>query len=375
MADPVAFYKSGDTVEGLRILQELGQGAASTVYLAQDPKTKQIWALKHVHRSTEKDDRFLEQAVGEYEVASKLDHPAIRAIPKIFKSRAKLFTVLTDVVLIMEFTDGVSMDKRRPKTYEEAVEIFHQVASAMKHMHERGYVHADMKPNNVMVSPGPVAKIIDLGQSCAINATKERIQGTPDYMAPEQSVKNQPITPQTDIYNLGATMYWVLTKQAVPTAMNMTNEDSLISKMDPSLLPKPKPVSEIDVNCHPKLNELIMHCVELDPNDRPEGMGYLCDRLQLILGMIRASRKTSGAKGSNDSLSLYDPASSKSGTKSDTKGDTKSGSSMGTKAGLKGNTKSGTNLGTKMGSALSDRNDPRSGSTSVLGVRVVPPGK
>lgn len=340
MADPVAFYKPGDTVEGLRILQELGQGAASTVYLAQDPKTKQIWALKHVHRSTEKDDRFLEQAVGEYEVASKLDHEAIRKIPKIFKTRAKLFTLLTDVMLVMEFTDGVSMDKRRPKTYEEAVEIFHQVASAMKHMHERGFVHADMKPNNVMVSPGPVAKIIDLGQSCATNAVKERIQGTPDYMAPEQSVKNQPITPLTDIYNLGATMYWVLTKRAVPTAMNQSGENSLLGKMDVSMIPKPPAVSELDPNCHPKLNELIMHCVELDPNDRPESMGYVCDRLQLILGMLRASRGKSG--GGLTPATLLDPGASRA--------DSSAGTKAGTGAGM--------------------RPDAKSASTSVLGVRV-----
>jgi serine/threonine-protein kinase len=342
MADPVAFYKAGDTVEGLRILQELGQGAASTVYLAQDPKTKQIWALKHVHRSTEKDDRFLEQAVGEYEVASKLDHEAIRKIPRIYKTRAKLFTLLTDVILVMEFTDGVSMDKRRPRTYEEAVEIFHQVASAMKHMHERGFVHADMKPNNVMVSPGPVAKIIDLGQSCGINALKERIQGTPDYMAPEQSVKNQPITPLTDIYNLGATMYWVLTKRAVPTAMNQSTENSLLGKMDVSMIPKPPAVGELDPNCHPKLNELIMHCVELDPNDRPESMGYVCDRLQLILGMLRASR---GKAGGTAQTALLDPGASRA-------------DSAGTKAGA------------NAGSGAGVKPDPKSASTSVLGVRV-----
>ena len=64
----------------------------------------------------------------------------------------KLLTV-TDLFLVMEFADGYSMDKKRPKTYEDALEIFCQTASALRHMHEKGFVHADMKPNNIMVAP------------------------------------------------------------------------------------------------------------------------------------------------------------------------------------------------------------------------------
>ena len=69
-----------------------------------------------------------------------------------------------------------------------------------------------------MVSPDGVVKIIDLGQSCAIGTVKPRIQGTPDYIAPEQ-VHRRAITPKTDIYNPGATMYAVLTGERVPTAL------------------------------------------------------------------------------------------------------------------------------------------------------------
>lgn len=296
MTGPISFYKKGDEIEGLRVLDELGQGAASTVYLAQDPKSKQIYAVKHVHRSTEKDERFLDQAVGEYEIASQLDHEHIRKIPKIHKVRAKLFTQLTDVFLVMEFFDGVSMEKKRPKTYEEAVEIFVQTAGAMAHMHERGFVHADMKPNNIIVQPGPNVKIIDLGQSCKSGTVKPRIQGTPDYIAPEQ-VLRKPITPATDVYNLGATMYWTLTKKTVPTAMNMSTEGSLMDKVDPSMVPKATPVVELDPRCHPKLSELIMQCVQTESSDRPQSMGEVRDRLELILGMIRAKQQQAAKNG------------------------------------------------------------------------------
>ncbi len=315
MSEVAIHYKANDVIAGLRVLSVLGQGAASTIYLAQDQKTKQIWAVKHVHRTNEKDERFLEQAVSEYEIARNFDHPNIRRFERLERTRAKLFTVLTDVLLVMEFVDGVSLEKYRPKTYVEALEIFEQVALAMAHMHEKGYIHADMKPNNIMVCPGSVAKVIDLGQSCKNGTIKPRIQGTPDYIAPEQ-VFRKPITPPTDVYNLGATMYWVFTKTNIPTAMNQ-GENSLVDRIDPSLMPRPTPAISLDPKLHPKLNELIMHCVEVDPNDRPDGMRYIVDRLNLIRGMLKAQamQKQASPKGPQDTRLGNDPGASSGGSK------------------------------------------------------------
>ena len=74
-------------VEGFRILGDLGQGAASSIYLVQNPRDKQVWALKHVIKHGAKDQRFLDQAESEYQVASKLNHPAIRQIKKVIKKK------------------------------------------------------------------------------------------------------------------------------------------------------------------------------------------------------------------------------------------------------------------------------------------------
>jgi serine/threonine-protein kinase len=295
MSSPIAQFKVNDEVEGLRILAELGQGAASTVYLAQDPKTKQIYSVKHVQRLDAKDDRFLQQAVYEHEVASKLDHPNIRRIHRVIK-RKKGFFSLSDVFLIMEMLDGVSMDRKPPTNLDDALTLFIQTAEALKHMHSRGYVHADMKPNNVLIERGPVAKIIDLGQSCKAGTVKPRIQGTPDYIAPEQ-VHRQPITERTDIYNLGATMYWTLTARNIPTAL--AKGDSLVSRLDAHLVPKATPVIELNANIPPKLSELIMQCVEPEPDQRPANMGLVVDRLQMIQALLRAKNNESGAGMAN----------------------------------------------------------------------------
>jgi serine/threonine-protein kinase len=284
MSAQVQEIKKGDMVEGYRVLSELGKGAASVIYLVQDLKTKQVWALKHVEKGNAKDARFLQQAEMEYKVAQQLDHPNLRKIVKMIKVKSRLLR-LSDLYLVMELVDGISLDRQPPKTFDQAVHVFHQTAQALAHMHARGFVHADMKPNNIVVNSDGLAKIIDLGQSCLTGTIKPRIQGTPDYIAPEQ-VHRRPITPKTDIYNLGATMYWVLTRKHIPTAL--PKGDSLVGSLDDNLIERPRPAIELNPRIHPKLNELIMQCVEVDPEKRPADMTVVADRLNLIHGILVA---------------------------------------------------------------------------------------
>ena len=127
-----------------------------------------------------------------------------------------------------------------------------------------GYVHCDLKPNNIMLGSDGQVKVIDLGQACKINTVKKRIQGTPDYIAPEQ-VKCEAVTPRTDVYNFGATLYWVLTGKNLPTLYTMKRSDN-------SFLVDTKIDSPRDLN--PKvpenLSNLVMECVRVNPAKRPE---------------------------------------------------------------------------------------------------------
>lgn len=291
-------FKKGDTIEGYRVLGELGRGAASIIYLVKDLKSDHIWALKHVAKLEPKDQRFLDQAEAEYEINRQLDHPRIRKIEKMIKKRAGLLSGVSDLYILMELVDGEALDRRPPQTFESAVSAFEQTAEALAYMHEKGFVHADMKPNNIVMTAEGIVKIIDLGQSCKVGTIKERIQGTPDYIAPEQ-VHCRPITPKTDIYNLGATMYFMLTRTKVPTAL--AGGDSLVSRRDDNLIEKPKPAAQINQRIHPKLSELIMQCVEVDGEKRPDSMRFVADRLQLILGILRAKREGSGGWSAVDS--------------------------------------------------------------------------
>lgn len=282
----VSELKAGDSVEGYRILAVIGRGAASVIYLVTDPKSKQVHALKHVKKQESQDTRFLEQAENEARVSAKLSHAGLRRVERVIKKSAGIFSGAHELWLVMDWVDGTSVDRSPPRTDLDAVHVFHQVAEALAHMHDQGFVHADMKPNNIIVSEEGAAQVIDLGQSCAIGTVKRRIQGTPDYIAPEQ-VHRRPITPRTDVYNLGATMYWSLTHRHIPTAMPKDGE-SLVSSLDDNMIERPVPIAELKPEIEPRLNELIMQCVEVDPEKRPADMHFVADRLNLIYAILKA---------------------------------------------------------------------------------------
>ncbi len=272
-------------IGNFNVLAKIGEGAESHIYAVQDQKTKQVWALKYVVREEDKDARFIEQVEREYEIGSKFDHPSIRSIIKLIRHR-KLFKT-TSVSLIMELVDAVSLDQRLPNDAIGAVKLFRQVAEGLLHMHGRGYVHADIKPTNVLVTEKDEVKLIDLGQACLIGTVKKRIQGTPGYMAPEQAHR-QAITPKTDIYNLGAMMYWVLVREVIPTAMPPKGDgESIFSgAIATDDIKPPVPPNVKNPRIHPLLSRQIMDCVQLNPDDRPASMEVVVNRLELIQDVL-----------------------------------------------------------------------------------------
>ncbi|MEM1165071.1 MAG: serine/threonine-protein kinase [Planctomycetota bacterium] len=259
--------RPGTKLAGFTVLAEIGQGAASRIYLAQDPKTKQVWALKHVEKHNPKDQRFLDQAMNEYEVASRVESDFVRQISRVIKARAGLLQI-KELFLVMEYVDGAPLEYHLPATFEEALSVFVQTARGLAAIHKAGFVHADMKPSNIVVSEQRRVKVIDLGQACPVGTVKERIQGTPDYIAPEQ-VHRREITEQTDVYNFGATMYWTLTQRNIPTALG--DAESLVQSLDDTFIEPPTPVHELNPRCPGALSELISHCVQVRVEERPPG--------------------------------------------------------------------------------------------------------
>ncbi len=260
-------------IMGYEVLATLGFGARSTIFAVKD-KHAQVFALKRVIKESNGDQRFLDQAIQEHEVASKFDHPALRKSLKLIRQRALIRT--NEVYVLMELVDGLTLEHSKPDGMSQLCGVCRQVADGLSHMHELGYVHADIKPNNILLAGHDTVKIIDFGQSCPVGTVKQRIQGTPDYIAPEQVLRKE-ITPQTDVFNFGATMYWLLTNKHVPTLIPKGEPGMVIRKEKNSR----QPPSEINAEVTPALSQLVMHCLETEPGNRPRSMREVSDRLEI----------------------------------------------------------------------------------------------
>lgn len=276
---------------GYRITRQIGIGAGSKIYVAVETKTGRTVAVKHIVRETAEDDRFIAQAENEYKVSSTLDHPCLRHAYAIQRIRKRL--QVKELVLAMEYVDGLNLEKARPNRLKTFLILFHKVAKGLNAMHQAGFVHTDIKPTNIMIGQGGVVKIIDFGQSCRIHHRKERIQGTPDYIAPEQ-VQRLTLDQRTDVFNLGATMYWVLTSEKYPTAIRGPDFRGGIN-----VVTSEKPIAPIEHNdkIPVALSTLVMECCRDNPAERPVDMSQVIARLAVVEKIwkkyresIRASR-------------------------------------------------------------------------------------
>ena len=99
----------------------------------------------------------------------------------------------------------------------------------MAALHHLRYLHCDLKPSNILRLADGKVKLIDFGQACLNGTTKKRVQGTPDYIAPEQ-VRCKPLNYYTDVYGFGATLYWALTSQKVPTLYTVKKSEATSSR-------------------------------------------------------------------------------------------------------------------------------------------------
>ncbi|MGN6369866.1 MAG: serine/threonine protein kinase [Phycisphaerae bacterium] len=267
-------------IADFEIISCLGYGARSTIYAVSEKKSGQVYALKRVVRKSADDDRFIEQAEQEFAIASQFDHPSLRKSIRMIRRRKMLKTA--ELYLLMELFDGQSLDVQRPEKLSSLIKIFVQVAQGLAAMHRLGYVHADIKPNNILVNDKFVTKIIDFGQSCSIGTVKTRIQGTPDYIAPEQ-VGRGPLTPATDVFNFGATMYWCCTDHHIPTLIPKKKDKSSVPTAPVNENREPKAPHELNPQIPMPLSRVIMDCVQNRPSHRPQDFTAVIPRLELAL--------------------------------------------------------------------------------------------
>jgi serine/threonine protein kinase len=253
-----------------QVVRQLGTGAHSTILEIRRNADGKHYALKVVPIGGPADQKYLEQAQHEFRIGQLLDHPVLMKVHAFEPVKDWMFRV-RKVHLCTEFVNGKTLDTCPAIPIPKLVQVFERVAAGLVHMHRRQVCHADLKPNNVMLSRSGDVKIIDFGLARERGEKRDRVQGTPEFMAPEQ-VTHKIINERTDIYNLGATMYRMVTWRFPPATMAEEGGHPLDSKTWARMF---KPVQEFIPAAPPALCDLIHKCLAFNAMERPERMSEI----------------------------------------------------------------------------------------------------
>ncbi len=208
-------YK-GFALGGYRILERIGAGGSGTVYLGEHEVMRRRVAIKVLPTPFAQDTELLERFRLEARAAAALDHVNIVRVYD-FRQEGPLYFI------VMEYIDGPNLqqmvNRRGPLPVPLACEYVRQAALGLAHAHERGMVHRDVKPANLLVDPTGVVKVLDLGLaryeaggdgSLSVRFSNKLVLGTADYLAPEQALDLHSADARADLYSLGATLYTLL---------------------------------------------------------------------------------------------------------------------------------------------------------------------
>ena len=258
----------GQTVTHYRILEKLGGGGMGVVYKAEDTKLGRLVALKFLPDELFQDRYAVERFRQEARAASALNHPYICTIHDIDEHEGRQF-------IVMELLEGQTLKHRiagRPMEIEQVAKLGIQIAEALESTHAKGIVHRDIKPANIFVMDSKQAKVLDFGLAKLLRPVSEltlteaftepqSAGGTLPYMAPEQ-LRGQEVDSRTDIYALGVVLYEMTTGQR-------PFRDELPTQLSDAILHRPPPPPRrSNLSLPPKLEDIILKCLEKDPENR-----------------------------------------------------------------------------------------------------------
>jgi len=268
-----------DKIGKFTILDTLGTGAHSSILHIRRAEDDREYALKLVPIEDKDDLKYLEQARHELRVGQMLNHPNLAKVYCLETEGGGWFSgTPKKAKLLIEFVPGKTMDKLPLLRMAKLIRVFERIADALTHMHKQGVYHADVKPNNLIYGGGTRVKVIDYGLAWIRGEGKNRVQGTPDYMAPE-TFEHKLVNDRTDIYNFGAAMYRLTTLQVPPSWVSDENTPPMDKK---TFREKLKPVRSINPLVPEGLATLIHECLAPDAPKRPERMSVVQGRLDQL---------------------------------------------------------------------------------------------
>ena len=247
------------------VLEELGKGAGSTVFKVRRHEDCQVYALKVVKVQDADDKRYIDQLLHEYDIGGKLNHPHLCKIYALELDKS-LLGKPHGGRLLLEYVKGVPLSTLKTLNLGKLLVVFAKTAAALAHMHALGFYHADVKPDNILVTADGDVRLIDFGVAWRRGEEKGRIQGTPDYLAPEQ-VRKKVANAKTDVFNLGATMYHMFSGDVIHEGFR-TKGASKFGKLDDLV----RPITDLKPDFPKEIDAFVRKCIAFYPDDRPDSM-------------------------------------------------------------------------------------------------------
>jgi serine/threonine protein kinase len=305
------------TIGKYKVLERLGSGGMGSVFLCEHKLMRRRVAVKVLPTAKAEDDAALERFYREARAVAALDHPNIVHAYDIDQEDKLHF-------LVMEYVDGASLQeivkKTGPLDVIRACHYIHQATLGLQEAHQKGLVHRDIKPGNILVDRTGVVKLLDMGLARFFNdeddiLTKkydESVLGTADYLAPEQAIDSHTVDIRADIYGLGATFYYLLAGRPP------FGEGTVAQKLLWHQTRNPRPITEYRTDVPPALVAVLGKMMAKDPQNRYASPAELLDALapftQTPIGPPAAAEMPQLSPAATGSTEVPDTATLRAGS-------------------------------------------------------------
>ena len=273
-----------------RVIDVLGRGAMGVVYRAEDAALQRAVAIKTVallgdpEQRDHHEARFLQEA----RAAGGVSHPAIITIYDVGREGDVAFIAME----LLEGRELRDLIRESLVTPEQAVDIAARVAEGLAFAHERGVVHRDIKPGNIMVLADGRVKITDFGiarlREPAVRTETGMLLGSPKYMSPEQ-ISGQPIDHRSDIFSLGIVLYEMLTGMPPFSGSDIPQLMFHVATMPVT------PPSRVAPGLPPVLDYIVARALKKDPDDRYHSAGEFAADLRECAPEVAAAHLAAAA--------------------------------------------------------------------------------
>ncbi len=278
LEDSTIAHLAGQTISHYRILEVLGAGGMGVVYKAFDTKLNRYVALKFLPPHLRRNEGVKRRLEQEARAASAMDHPNIVVIHDIDE------TADGDLFIAMAFHEGATLRDRIVAApgglpVAEALQIARQIATGLAKAHQRGILHRDIKPGNVIVAKDGIVRIIDFGlakSSDTAAAAEDSPHGTPLYMSPEQA-SGKPVDRRTDLWSLGAVLYEMLAGKPAFRGESQHQVTHAVLHEEPPTLREERPGLPVAVE------DIVARALQKDPARRYQTAEEMVRDLSMVL--------------------------------------------------------------------------------------------